>query len=154
MPAPKGNKNAVGNKGGGRDSSYKPEYANIAKTACELGATNHELGQMFGVSSATIIAWSHRYVEFSDALTCGKEAADVRVERALYNRAVGYSFESEKIFNHQGEIIRAPTTEHVPPDPSAAKLWLTNRKPENWRDKQEHEHKGQIVMIAPEASDL
>jgi hypothetical protein len=23
----------------------------------------------------------------------------------------------------------------VPPDPGAAKLWLTNRRPEEWRDK-------------------
>jgi hypothetical protein len=26
--------------------------------------------------------------------------------------------------------------EHVPPDPGAMKLWLTNRDPANWSDKQ------------------
>ena len=25
--------------------------------------------------------------------------------------------------------------EHVPPDPGAAKIWLTNRRPEEWRDR-------------------
>ncbi len=138
----------------GRPTDYKPEYAAQAEKLCALGATDIELADFFQVSTRTIYRWRNTIDEFCQAVTCGKEAADVRVERALYNRAVGYSFESEKIFNHQGEIIRAPTTEHVPPDPSAAKLWLTNRKPENWRDKQEHEPKGQIVRIAPEASDL
>lgn len=138
MPAPKGNRNAAGNKGGGRDTSYKPEYAAMAAKACEFGATNYELGQMFGVSSATIIDWSNRYIEFSDALTCGKEKADERVERSLYNRAVGYSYESEKVFNYQGEIVRTGTVEHVPPDPGAALNWLKNRQPEKWRDKQDH----------------
>jgi len=27
--------------------------------------------------------------------------------------------------------------EHVPPDVSAIRLWLMNRRPEHWRDKQE-----------------
>lgn len=122
----------------GRPTDYKAEYAAQAEKLCALGATDIELADFFQVSTRTIYRWRNSIPEFCQAVTCVKEAADVRVERALYNRAVGYSFESEKIFNHQGEIIRAPTTEHVPPDPSAAKLWLTNRKPENWRDKQAH----------------
>jgi hypothetical protein len=150
MPAPKGNRNARGNKGGGRPSEYKPEYAQIAAKACELGATNFELGQMFGVSSSTIIGWTHRFVEFSEAVLGGKEKADERVERALFNRAVGYSFESEKVFQFQGVIVRADTVEHVPPDPAAAFNWLKNRRPEQWRDKSE-----QVIRheIANELSD-
>lgn len=159
MPAPRGNRNAVGNKGGGRDSGYKPEFAAIAAKACELGATNHEIGQMLGVSSATIIAWCHRYVEFSDAVTCGKDKADERVQRSLFNRAVGYTYESEKVFQFQGQIVRTPTVEHVPPDPSAAMNWLKNRRPQEWRDKQDHEVFGKdggpiaitrIELVAPD----
>jgi hypothetical protein len=30
---------------------------------------------------------------------------------------------------------RAEYVEHVPPDPGAAKLWLTNRRSEEWREK-------------------
>ena len=61
--------------------------------------------------------------------------ADDRVERSLYHRAVGYSFESEKIFHHQGEVVRVPIIEHVPPDVGAAMSWLKNRRPDKWRDK-------------------
>lgn len=140
MSAPKGNKNAIGNKGGGRPPIYKPEYAKIAATACELGATNFELGQMFGVSSATIALWTLRHVEFSEAVTCGKDKADERVARSLYNRSVGYNYESEKVFNYQGEIVRASVVEHVPPDTGAAMNWLKNRRPGEWRDKIDHVH--------------
>jgi len=30
----------------------------------------------------------------------------------------------------------------VPPDPGAAKLWLTNRRPEEWREKSYNELTG------------
>lgn len=121
----------------GRPSEYKPEYAKQAAKLCSLGATDIELADFFSVNTATIYRWRNVHEDFCEAVTCGKEKADERVARALYNRAVGYTFESEKVFQFQGEIVRAPTIEHVPPDPSAAKLWLTNRRPEDWREKSE-----------------
>jgi hypothetical protein len=72
----------------------------------------------------------------------GKGQPDDRVERSLYQRAVGYTYSSEKIFHHQGAITRAECVEHVPPDPGAAKLWLTNRRAEEWRDMTYNEHAG------------
>ena len=63
------------------------------------------------------------------------------VERSLYSRAVGYSFNSEKIFcNKDGEVTRVPIVEHVPPDVTAQIFWLKNRKPTEWRDVQQMEH--------------
>lgn len=140
MSAPKGNRYAAGNKGGGRKSTYKPEYAPMAAKACQFGATNFELAQMFGVSSSTIIEWTHEHQEFSEAVTCGKDKADERVARSLFNRAVGYSYESEKVFSYQGDIVRTEVVEHVPPDPGAAMNWLKNRRPGEWRDKIDHVH--------------
>ena len=142
MPAPKGNKNAVGNKGGGRPSSYKKEYAKAALKLYELGATDYEVAQSFGVSNATILNWQQQHVEFSEASRVGKAAADDRVERAFYHKAVGYTFESEKIFQFQGQVVRAKTLEHVPPDTQAAQFWLKNRRRDAWRDKTDHELTG------------
>ena len=62
------------------------------------------------------------------------------VERSLYSRAVGYSFNSEKICNKDGEVTRVPIVEHVPPDVTAQIFWLKNRKPTEWRDVQQMEH--------------
>jgi hypothetical protein len=128
----------------GRPSSYKPEFAGQAEKLCELGATDMELADFFGVDVATIYRWKHSHPEFCEAVKVGKDALDNRVERSLYQRAVGYSFNSEKVFHHQGLITRAPTVEHIPPDPGAAMNWLKNRRGETWRDKQEHELTGHL----------
>lgn len=137
----------------GRPTDYKPEYAEQAKKLCEIGATDIELADFFGVDVSTIYRWKHVHPEFCEAVCVGKDALDARVERSLYQRAVGYTFESEKVFNYQGEVVRAPIREHVPPDPSAALNWLKNRQPDKWRDKQDVEHSGGVRMIPVNETD-
>jgi hypothetical protein len=106
-----------------------------------LGATDADLAEAFDVSVVTIDSWKIRYPEFLGPLKAGKEEADKRVEHSLYQRAVGYSFNSEKIFcNKDGEVTRVPIVEHVPPDVTAQIFWLKNRKPTEWRDVQQMEH--------------
>lgn len=124
----------------GRPSDYKPEFAAQAEKLCKLGATDIEVAEFFGVDVRTIYRWKASNTEFCQAVKVGKDFADDRVERALYNRAVGYTFDSEKVFQFQGQIVRAKTLEHVPPDPGAAFNWLKNRRAAEWRDKHEVEH--------------
>ena len=82
--------------------------------------------------------WEAAYPKFSGALRTGSKVADDRVERSLYERAVGYSFESEKIFcNKDGVVTRVPYIEHMPPDVTACIFWLKNRRKEVWRDRYE-----------------
>ena len=119
----------------GRPSSYQKAYAAQAAKLCELGATDFELAEFFGVDTRTIYRWKNSEPEFCQAVIVGKDKADDRVERALFNRAVGYTFESEKVFQFQGAIVRADTQEHVPPDAGAAMNWLKNRRADKWRDK-------------------
>ncbi len=130
----------------GRPTDYKPEYAEQARKLCELGATDFELARFFDVDTSTIYRWRHAHAEFCEGVIAGKDFADDRVERAFYNRAVGYSFEAEKIFHTDGRVTRADYVEHVPPDPSAALNWLKNRRGEKWRDKVDHEHSGSISI--------
>lgn len=120
----------------GRPSSYKPEYAEQAIKLCRLGATDVELADFFKVDRTTIWRWSNQHEEFCNALKTGKEAADERVAHSLYHRAIGYTFDSVKIFNANGVILEAPYREHAPPDTTAAIFWLKNRRPDEWRDKQ------------------
>ena len=122
----------------GRPSSYKDEYAEQARKLCMLGATDEDLAEFFEVSYRTIYRWQISHDEFCQALKAGKEHADERVERSLYHKAVGYTYDSVKIFQHQGQVIEAPYKEHIPPDTTAAIFWLKNRRKADWRDKQEH----------------
>lgn len=121
----------------GRPPKYSPDFARQAEKLCALGATDKELADFFQVSTVTIWRWRSEHEEFCNALRVGKGATDDRVERSLYLRAIGYSFDAEKIMQHNGAAIRVPYTEHVPPDPTACKFWLGNRKPNEWREKQE-----------------
>lgn len=136
----------------GRPTDYKPEFVIQAQKLCELGATDVELADFFGVSGRTIYRWQIKYPDFCQALKTGKEAVDDRVERSLFHKAVGYTFESEKIFQHQGEIVRAATREHVPPDTTAMIFWLKNRRPHYWRDvhKVEHGAAGDFEKMTPD----
>lgn len=124
----------------GRPTSYKPEYAEQAVKLCQLGATDAELADFFKVTTVTIWRWQSAHEEFCNALTRGKQKADERVERSLYARATGYTFDAVKIFMPAGakKPIYAEYQEHVPPDTTAMIFWLKNRQPELWRDKTEH----------------
>ena len=129
----------------GRPSGFDPKCIAIAARACELGATDVDLAHLFAVEPSTIHRWAVRYPDFRSALKAGKSKADERVERSLYERAVGYSYESEKLFFDKAQpapkrgeadkrVVRAKILEHVPPDTTAQIFWLKNRHPEAWRD--------------------
>ena len=65
-PPPKGNPRAKGNRGDGRPSLYKPQYAAIAKRMCEQGATNSNLADRFGVSISTMGCGRDNSLTFSN----------------------------------------------------------------------------------------
>lgn len=122
----------------GRPTSYKAEYAEEAKALTEAGATNIELAEYFGVSISTIWQWTIRNPEFSSALKKGKQVADERVERSLFERATGYSHPELDIRVIDGKIVKTEVIKHYPPDTTAAIFWMKNRQ--GWRDKVDHNH--------------
>jgi hypothetical protein len=131
-------------RAGGRPSIYKPGFVSQAAKLCQLGARDVDLADFFGVAINTISVWKTRYPEFLGALKAGKEEVDDRVERSLLQRALGYTFDSEKIFlpKDSRTPVRVKTREHCPPDVVAAIFWLKNRRRDEWRDRQEHAHSG------------
>lgn len=122
----------------GRPSSYKPEYAELARKFCLLGANDEKLAQLFEVSVSTVYLWKVEHAEFSEALKAGKEIADANVAHSLYHRALGYEHPEDDIRAMNGSIVITPTIKRYPPDTSAATLWLKNRQPAVWRDKVEN----------------
>jgi hypothetical protein len=88
-----------------------------------------------------VAVYARHSIRFVDRVLCGRRrparqtpfwhgspwvlGTDARVEQSLYQRAVGYSFKSEKVFcNKDGEVTRVPIVEHVPPDVTAQIFWL------------------------------
>lgn len=136
----------------GRPSDFKPEYVEQAKKLCKLGATDVEIADFFEVAVSTLAKWKNDSLEFSDALKAGKEPADERVERSLYHKAIGYSYDAVKILQYEGNPVVIPYREHVPPDTTACIFWLKNRRRDQWRDIQriEHGEAGEFDRLADE----
>lgn len=126
----------------GRPTRYKAEYAEQARKLCLLGATDIELAEFFRVSTGTLDTWKKTHSEFLSSITRGKVVADAEVADRLYQRALGYSHKAVKIMAVDKSVVREEYIEHFPPDTQAASLWLRNRQPKKWRDKQDVEHSG------------
>jgi len=131
----------------GRPTDYRPEFVEQAKQQCAEGATDVELADYFEVSVRTLYRWKNTYPEFCQALKASKAPADERVERSLFERAVGYERDEIDIRVVNGEIVQTPIRRFYPPDTTAAIFWLKNRRPDDWRDKMDHNLGGSVSHV-------
>lgn len=118
-------------------TTYKPEYANFAAEMCRLGATDMEVARGLGISLSVLWHWQGNHEEFFKAFLEGKDFCDDRVQRALYQRAVGYSHPDLHISSFQGRPVVVPYLKHVPGDVGAQSRWLKARRKGEWADKTE-----------------
>jgi transposase-like protein len=116
---------------------YLQEYCAIAKKMLQAGATVTDLAEEFEVSPTTIRLWQKEHEEFAEACRLGKLLHDRRAVDALYQRALGYELEVEKLLTRNGEVYREKQKVAYPPDPAAGKFWLLNRSMMDWSKKPE-----------------
>lgn len=143
---------------GGRPSKYQDDTLEQAYKLTLLGATNEQIADFFSVSVATIDNWKKDKPEFLGALKEGKRIADSTVADSLYNRAIGYEFTEQQAFKvkkgqYEEEVEVVEVRRVMPPDPTSCIFWLKNRNPENWRDKTEINHNGQITVVTGQYDD-
>lgn len=122
-----------------RPSKYKPEFAAQAAKLCALGLTDVEIAEFFDVSVRTLHRWKAEDDQFCHSLKAGKAVADDRVERALFERATGFSWIEQqaikiKVGPHEEKIEVVDVERQAPPDTTAGIFWLKNRRPEQWRE--------------------
>lgn len=134
-------------------NQFQPEFIVQAKKLAALGHTDQEIAQFFGVSVRSVHRWKIDHPAFAKALKIGKRVADQRVERALFQRAVGFTCDEDHVELYHGKAVVTPMLKQYPPDTVACIFWLKNRKPEEWRDKQDHEHKGTILQVHLDPTD-
>jgi len=118
----------------GRPSKYKPEYALQAEKLCALGATDADLASFFEVSVQTVNTWKDVHPAFLASIKDAKAIADNRVERRLYERAMGYEHDEVDIRVIANEVVMTPIRKIYAPDTTAAIFWLKNRQSDKWRD--------------------
>jgi len=142
-------------EGGGRPTKYRAAFCEMAKMLSKKGATDFEIAHALQITRSTFYLWMQTHEKFSEAVKLGKAPSDRRSERSLFERANGYTYESEEIFlvdevietpdptdedpgrvitTRTKKVLRVPILKHVPPSDTALIFWLKNRRKERWRD--------------------
>lgn len=114
------------------------------------GLTLQQIAKNCGVAKQTFYSWRAKFPELEKAMEQGKDSADREVENALYKSALGYTVKivkpvKTKVVDYdpktgkkirETEIWKAVEEEiHVPAQVTAQIFWLKNRKPDQWREK-------------------
>lgn len=108
------------------------------------GLTDEQIAYNIGITAKTLYEWKKQYSEICEALKKGKEVVDRQVENALLKRALGYKYKEIKTEKTEEGKKVTVTVKEVVPDTTAQIFWLKNRKPDQWRDKRDIEHSGEI----------
>lgn len=135
----------VAKHAGGRPSKKGTINLTALGVLAALGKTNEELAQAFNISLASLKNYK-KDKKFLAAIKKGKLLADKKVEASLYERATGYKHEDVDIKVICNRIVKTKLIKHYPPDPTSMIFWLKNRKPDEWRDKQDLIHSGTIKL--------
>lgn len=110
------------------------------------GLTDEQIAKNMGINIATLYRWKNEHHEFCEVLKKNKEVVDREVENALLKSAKGYdvieTVEELRFNKKKGDyemMVTRRTTKHIPPSQVAQIFWLKNRKPKEWRERQEYE---------------
>ncbi len=130
-------------KGKRYEKPTKKDKMNFSKMELlySYGMTDLEVCEVFNITQQTLNNWK-KDKDFFESILRGKALPDQKVARSLYQRAIGYSHEDIDIRVVDKEIVKTKIIKHYPPDVAAASLWLRNRRPDLWRDKQDIEVSG------------
>lgn len=116
--------------GAGRPSKYGERYGDMLIKHLATGASIASFAAEIGVARSTINQWAEDYPEFSEALKIGKAKCAAWWEARLRNIA------------ERG----------APPGAATATIFgLKNMASDDWRDKQEHDHRSSDGSMTPQA---
>lgn len=127
--------------GAGRPTKYKPEFCDKAfYFLSRHGFDIVDLAKIFDVDRDTIYAWKATHKEFSDAVQKGRDEYDSEIaEACLRKRVTGFEA-IEKTYEPDVDGVLQLVEEkkkQIAPDVAACFIWLKNRRPGRWRDRQE-----------------
>lgn len=119
------------------------EGINLLRGWARNGLTDDDIASNMNIAPSTLYEWKKRFPEFSNTLRESKQIADMAVENALYKKAIGYEY---KEITKECGVITKEVIKQQSPDTTAQIFWLKNRKPNEWRDKQEVQNSGDVTF--------
>lgn len=141
------------------DQWRTPEGLTLIQGWARDGLTDEQIAHNMGINKATLYRYKQCYSDICTALKNGKEVADYEVENALFKRACGYIAKEEiQEVNQESGAMKTVRIVYkdIPPDTGAAMAWLKNRRPNNWRDRQNislDTNSNSGVILLPEVAD-
>lgn len=144
---------------------YDPKsHPTLIKWMARSGLTNEQIAAELKVTRRSLQAWRTQYPAVRKALEQGKDVIDSKVEESLLGRALG--MRTEEVTEKQIVVApdKGPDGEPAPaddkpkmvvverqvkrkrlaPDVAACIFWLKNRRPDTWREVQEHKFTGRV----------
>lgn len=154
--------------GRGRKSMYTPERVEIITKAIKAGRTYKDAFTSAGIGKDAFYAWLHDKPEFADAVKNAEREYNEwynttlvqDCKRSLRDLVLGFDYEevkTEECTAKDGKTKITKTTrtkKHVAPNPTAIIFALTNRDPENWKNRQTNEITGNIKTETDAKVDL
>lgn len=117
-------------RGRGRPSPYDPEtHPAIAQAMTAAHSPEYAIAAHFGISPTTMWAWKAVHPEFLKALDLGKAEQVKALKATALQRALGYSYETQKAFQ-TGVVVTI--TETIPPSEKMLQYLLNNMSPEEF----------------------
>lgn len=114
------------------------------------GLIEKQIAHNMGVAYATLREWKKTFPEIGEALRKGKEVVDREVENALFKSAIGfmkkikkpvkireveYDAKTGKKIRELEKWVQVEEEIYIAPQVTAQIFWLKNRKPDQWREK-------------------
>ena len=114
------------------------------------GLIEKQIAHNMGVHETTLRGWKHIFPEIAEALRKGKEVVDREVENALFKSAIGfmqkirkpvrireveYDPKTGKKIKELEKWVQVEEEVYIAPQVTAQIFWLKNRKPDQWREK-------------------
>lgn len=143
---------------------YDPEIHPVAlRYMARAGLTNQQMADELGITKKCLQNWQNEYKAVERALKEGKSHVDNLVEESLLARALGMDYEevilkqvfpdpnAEEPADGQTPVVTEPPViertikkKKLAPDVTACIFWLKNRRPDTWRDVQDHRFSGRV----------
>jgi hypothetical protein len=90
-----------------------------------------------GITPSTFYLWKATHIEFSECLERSKEEIDAALEATAVQRALGYSYETQKAFQ-TGVVVTI--TETLPPSEKMLGYLLERRIPDKYANRKVVDH--------------
>jgi len=124
-----------------RDGNTLPEGVlpdlYLVKRLVETGHDDTFISDFFHLPLDAYYSLVDRFPRFKEALNAWRKPAADNVEKALYQRAVGYTHREAKVLVVDKSVEVVETTKHYPPDSKSCMDFLTNKRPKDWSNKRD-----------------